>query len=378
MHWGRVAHLIRKEFLQIRRDPKMMRVVLVAPVVQLFVFGYAITAEVRHVRVAVLDEDRTRESRELVGRIEAARERFVIAERPASPAEIDRLLQSGRVHVALWIPRRFAADLGAGRGATVQALLDAADSKTASTIDSYLKRIVAAYSEEARVRLGRTAGAAIASAPRIDARLRAWYNTDLRNENYLVPGVLCLILLVIATQLTSLAIVREREMGTLEQLQVTPLTSSELMLGKMAPFVIIGYIDAALVVAGTTLWFRVPVAGSLLLLFALTATFLLASLGLGLLVSTVSRTQQQAMMTSVFIMQPSVLLSGFMFPIENIPQPIQWITYAIPLRYYLDIVRGVFLRGVGIDVLWPQTLALTALGGALLALSVVRFQKKVA
>jgi len=233
------------------------------------------------------------------------------------------------------------------------------------------------YGQRVRTSLAVRHGLAQTSVPSVDLRPRAWYNPDLRNVNFLVPGVLCLILLVVTMMLTSLAIVREREIGTLEQLIVTPIRPLELMAGKLIPFAMVGFVDVGIIITLARWWFGVTMAGSVLLLLALTTVFLSASLGLGLFVSTVSRTQQQAMLTSVFIMQPQILLSGFMFPIENMPRAIQVLTYAIPLRYYLEIVRGIFLRGVGLDVLWPQALALVGIGGALFVASALRFTKRV-
>jgi len=231
------------------------------------------------------------------------------------------------------------------------------------------------YAADLAADAARRAGLPRPPAPAIETQPRVWYNPDLKSVNYMVPGVICSILTIVTILMTGVSVVKEREIGTLEQVIVTPIRPRELMIGKVAPFILIGFADVLLILAVAEAWFRVPLRGSVLLLFALTALFLPVSLGIGLLVSTVSRTQQQAMMSAFFIIMPTLLLSGFIFPIANMPEPIQWLTYAIPLRYFLVIVRGIFLKGVGIEVLWPQVIAMAALGAAIIALSVARFRK---
>ena len=375
MNWQRIRHIIKKEFLQLGRDPRLLRVVIISPIFQLLVFGYAATTDVHHISTAVYDEDRSQASRALVQQFTGSGyfdyDYFI-----SSPKEMDALLDAGKAQMVLHIPPRFSADLAHNHIAQVQLVLDGSDSMTAGIISGYASGAIARYSQQLAVtrleRLRRT----LPQVPGIDARLRVWYNPELKSVNFMVPGVLCTLLLVVTMILTSLAIVKEREIGTLEQLIVTPITPGELMLGKTLPFVLLGFVDLALVTAVAVLWFHVPLNGSLALLFALTAIFLLASLGGGLFISTVSRTQQQAMVTGFFFMMPSVILSGFMFPIQNMPRVIQYLTYAIPLRYYLVIIRGIFLKGNGIDVLWPQALALVGLGAGILALSAARFTKR--
>lgn len=376
MSRDRILHILRKELIQLRRDKLMMRIVLLAPIMQLIVFGYAITSDIEHVSTAVLDMDNSSYSRELVSRF-AASPRYFTLQHISAPAEIDRLLDSGRAQMAVTIPRGFASDIISGSPADVQVVVDGSDSKTASAVANYANGVCAQLSEQIYTETLLRSGGAGVTLPVVDTRIRAWYNPDLRSANFLVPGVLCLILLVVTMMMTSLAVVREREIGTLEQIIVTPIKPLELMIGKVIPFAAIGMINVATIVVVAALVFKVTVAGSLLLLFALTVVFLTASLGMGLLVSTVTRTQQQAMMVSFFIMQPSVLLSGFMFPLDSMPTPIRAITYLIPVRYYLEIVRGIFLRGVGVEVLWPQTLCLLGLGSMLLYASVLRFSKRI-
>lgn len=375
MSGRRILRIVRKEFIQLRRDPRLLRVVIMAPLFQLFIFGYAVTTDVKHVSTAIFDQDRTAASRDFAERLVRSGY-FDFDYYLSDPADIARLLDAGRAQMVLSIERGFAKDLARNRTAHLQIILDGSDSMTAGIISGYVGGVVQAYSlKVAAQRLDRLR-AAVPQVPRIDGRLRVWYNPDLKSVNYMVPGVVCMLLLVVTMILTSMAIVKEREIGTLEQLIVTPIKARELMLGKTVPFILIGFVDMTLVLAAAVLWFRVPIAGSVLLLFALAAVFLLTSLGGGLFISTVSRTQQQAMMTAFFFMLPSILLSGFMFPIENMPRVIQWLTYAIPLRYFLVIIRGIFLKGNGLAVLWPQAVVLLALGVGIMAMSALRFTKR--
>ena len=376
MSWKRVLHILKKELIQLRRDPIMLRLVLISPIAQLFVFGYAITSDIENVSTAVLDMDNTSQSRELISRF-ASNTRYFTIQYIDSVIQIDYLLDTGRAQMALNIPRGFAKDIESGRTAEVQIILDGSDSSTASTVSNYANTICSQFSQQILVSNAARVVGSIISIPNIDARIRPWYNPDLRSANYLVPGVLCMILLIVTMMLTSLAIVREKEIGTLEQIIVTPIKPLELMLGKVTPFAIIGMINVATIILASSIFFNITIAGSVILLFVLTLFFLMTSLGLGLFVSTVCKTQQQAMMVSFFIIQPSILLSGFMFPLASMPTPIRLLTYIIPLRHYLEIVRGIFLRGVGIEALWPQVLWLFGLGCILLYFSVKRFVKKV-
>jgi len=375
MNWHRILRIIRKEFIQLRRDPRLLRLVLIAPVFQLFIFGYSVTTDVTHISTAVLDEDRTSASRALVERF--VRSRYFDYDHDLShPDQIDRLLDTGKAQMVLRIPRGFAADLAQGQTAEVQLILDGSDSMTASIVSGYANGVIREHSARiAGERLDRLR-AQLPRVPSLDPRLRVWYNPELKSVYFMVPAIMCTILLVVTTLLTSLAIVKEREIGTLEQLIVTPIRPRELMIGKTVPFVIIGFVDMTLVLLAAVLWFRVPVAGSVPLLFLLSGAFLLTTLGIGLFISTISRTQQQAMMTTFFFLLPSFLLSGFMFPIENMPRLIQLITYAIPLRYFLVIVRGIFLKGNGLAVLWPQVVILAAFGLAIMSLAAARFRKR--
>ncbi len=374
MNARRVLHLVRKELLQLRRDPQMLRIVFIAPLFQLFIFGYAVTTDVKHVATALLDQDRSVQSRELAERF-ARSGYFDIVRRPEGPAAVDALLDDGAVQAALVIPRGFAADLASERTARVQLLIDGSDSMTAGIVAGYAGGVAGEYSAGIAAERLERLRARVQRVPAVEERTRVWYNPELKSVRYMVPGVLSMILFLVTMLLTSMAIVKEREIGTLEQLVVTPITAAELIVGKALPYIGIGFIDMLLVLALSTFWFRVPIAGSVALLFALATVFIFTSLGLGLFISTISQTQQQAMMSTFFFMLPSILLSGFMFPIANMPRVIQYVTLLIPLRYFLVIVRGIFLKGNGIDVLWPQVAVLLGFGAAILGLAALRFRK---
>jgi ABC-2 type transport system permease protein len=371
----RILHLVRKELLQLRRDPQMLRILFASPVFQLFVFGYAVSTDIRHVATALFDQDRSVQSRELAERFVRSGY-FDIVARPAAPREIDDLLDAGRVQVALVIPRGFAEDLAADRTARVQLLVDGSDSMTAAMISGYAGGVAGEYSSRVAAERLERLRARVQRVPAVEERTRVWYNPELKSVRFMVPGVLSMILFLVTMLMTSLAIVKEREIGTLEQLVVTPITPGELIAGKTLPYIGIGFVEILLVLALSTFWFRIPIAGSVPLLFALSLVFILTSLGLGLFISTISHTQQQAMMSTFFFMLPSILLSGFIFPIANMPLAIQWLTHVIPLRYYLVIVRGIFLKGNGFAVLWPQVAVLALFGAAILGLSALRFKKR--
>jgi ABC-2 type transport system permease protein len=375
VNWRRILHLVRKELLQLRRDPQMLRILFASPVFQLFVFGYAVSTDIRHVATALLDQDRSVQSRELAERFVRSGY-FDIVERPEAPREIDDLLDAGRAQVALVIPRGFAEDLAADRTARVQLLVDGSDSMTAAMIAGYAGGVAGEYSSRIAAERLERLRARVQRVPAVEERTRVWYNPELTSVRFMVPGVLSMILFLVTMLMTSLAIVKEREIGTLEQLVVTPLTPGELIAGKTLPYIGIGFVEMLLVLALSTFWFRVPIAGSVPLLFALSLVFILTSLGLGLFISTISQTQQQAMMSTFFIMLPSILLSGFIFPIANMPPAIQWLTHVIPLRYYLVIVRGIFLKGNGLAILWPQVAVLALFGAAIFGLSALRFKKR--
>lgn len=371
----RIRQVVHKEFIQIRRDRRMLALVLVSPILQLLLFGYAATTDIREVSTIVVDQDRTRQSRNFLRAFEESGY-FKVQYAASDPRDIAFLLDRGKALMALHIPHHFAGDLKRGRPARVQVVVDASDSNTAGIVMNYAEGAIGRFSGQVLKERADRLRIMAPRVPRIDNRLRAWYNPDLKSVNYMVPGVVSLILLIVTTMLTSFAVVREREIGTLEQLIVTPLRPHELMIGKLIPFAVLGFVDVIFTVVVARAWFQVTLAGSLALLLGLSAVFLMTSLGLGLFISTVSRTQQQAMMTSFFIIQPSILLSGFIIPIENMPLPIQGLTYIIPMRYFVTIIRGVFLKGSGLSDLWQPTLTLLALGLILLAMGAWRFSRR--
>ncbi|MEX1127594.1 MAG: ABC transporter permease [Vicinamibacterales bacterium] len=366
---GRLRVLIWKEFLELRQNPHLFGIVIVAPILQLTMLGYAATTDVKDVPVVVADGDRSSASRELVQRFEASRN-FTIIDTVTTVSEIGPYLEDGSAWLALSIPAGYGADVAAGRPAVLQVVADGTDSNSTSAALGYATALVGGYARE-------LLPAAAGSAGGIDARIRVWFNPELESRFFMIPGVLALVLLLVTANLAAMAIVREKEVGTLEQLNVTPLRRWELIVGKLLPYGLIGLIDILLVTAVAVFWFEVPLRGSFGLLLAISLLYVVSTLGLGLLVSTISDTQQQAMMTATFFfLMPMIYLSGFMTPIENMPTVIQWITYVIPLRYFLIIVRGIFLKGVGIEVLWPQVAALATWGLAVIALAVMRSSKR--
>lgn len=373
----RLKHMLIKESLQIFRDPKMRGIIFVMPVLQVLVFGYAVTLDVEHIRTAIYDLDNSVASREFVARFERSGY-FDVVRRVQSADELKRLIDRGEVAAAFQINSGFADDLRLGRIAEVQLIVDGTDSNTAGVVLDYSGKIAMQISQDVLItRFTRVRGA-FETPGRIELETRTWFNENLESRNFYVPGVIAIVVMLITLMLTSMAVVREKEIGTIEQIMVTPITPAEFILGKTLPFALIGFADVVLVTVVGVFWFDVPIRGSLLLLFGATALYLMTTLGIGLLISTVSRTQQQAMMSAFFFYCPAVLLSGFMFPIANMPQVVQWLTYLNPLRYFLVVVRGIFLKGVGPEILWPQMLALALLGVAMLWLASSRFQKTLA
>jgi ABC-2 type transport system permease protein len=368
----RLVFLIRKEFQELRRNPRMFPVIFVAPVIQLGILGYAATTDVKNVPVVVLDADRSPVSRDLIGRFEGS-PYFSVARVTSSDADVRRDIESGRAWMAVSIPADYGEAIRVRRPVTVQVVADGSDSNSAGMGLAYASALLADHAAE--IAASRVpSGAATVGA--LDVRIRVWFNPQLLSQHFMVPGVLALLLMVITVVLGSMSVVREKELGTLEQLNVTPLKRWELIVGKLLPFGLIGVIDILLVVSVAVFWFEVPLRGSFALLFGLSLVYLLCSLGLGLLVSTISDSQQQAMMTAVFFfMFPMMYLSGFIFPIENMPALLQPVTYLIPLRYYLVIVRGIFLKGVGLETFWMDALLMLAWGLVVISLATFRSKK---
>lgn len=373
----RVLHIVRKEFLQLRQDPKMFGISIVAPVIQLIILGYAAVLDVKELPMVVCDQDRSAASRELIAQFTGTGY-FRVTGFVERSDEIDRYLDDGEATVALIIPRGFGRKLGRGEPAPLQMIADGSETMAGGTALSYASIIIARYSQAIILEAASRRGLRTLPA-RVNAETRVWYNPELRSRNFMVPGVLGLLLMVMTMVLTSLAIVKEKEMGTLEQLIVTPLRPRHLIIGKTVPFLIIGIVDVVLVVAAAALFFGLTLKGGFWVLFGLCLVFLMTTLGLGLFVSTISHTQQQAMMSAIFfIMLPMMFFSGFVFPIQNMPKIIQYISYAMPLRYFFVIVRGIFLKGVGLETLWPQGLALLVFGISILTLATLRFRRRIA
>jgi ABC-2 type transport system permease protein len=361
-----LLNILVKELLQLRRDPKILPILFLAPVIQLTLLGYAATTDIRRIEMAVCDLDRTAASRELVDALTHSTY-FRLTGAVDSQEGLSALLQSGRARVALTFPAGFGADRAAGRPGKVQLLADGSDALSGTAGMAYAADALAGATAAAGVR------------PLIELRPIVLYNPDLVSRNFMVPAVLAMILMIMTMMLTAMALVRESEIGTMEQLLVTPLSPGQIIVGKLVPYALVGFVEFASALAVVLFWFRVPLAGGFLVLVGLTLPYMLCTLGLGLLISTLSRTQQQAMMLAAFVfMLPQFLLSGFAFPIQNMPLGFQWFTYVVPLRYYLVILRGVFLKGVGLGVLWPQALALLVLGFAILALARLRFRRRLA
>lgn len=380
--WERIRQIIVKEFRQTLRDPRLRFVLIIPPILQTIVFGFAVNLDVTSVRLGIMDLDRTNESRKLIDRF-AASNSFEILARASSETESQDLLDRGRVQAMVRLPAGFGADVARGRQTEIQILVDGANSNTAALVAAYSSSVVAAYNQELlratqlKKLVARTRQGPVRLAlPGVTPETRVWFNAELLSRNYFVPGVVVNILMLVTLMLTALSIVREKEIGTMEQVMVTPIRSIELMLGKTIPFALIGLLDMLLVSSAALLVFQVPFRGQILVLLFATILFLLTTLGAGLFLSTISGTQQQAMMGSFFFFLPTMMLSGFTFPIRNMPEPIQYLTYLNPMRYFMEVVRGVFLKGSGLDVLWPQLLAMAVFGVSILTFSALRFHKR--
>lgn len=378
----RLMEIIRKEFRQAFREPRMRTMLFLPPVIQLLVFGFAVNLDVDHASMAWMDQDRTPESRALLAGFQGSG-RFDLRATPASDPEVQALLDANKVDMVVRILPGFERDIQRGRQTAVQILINGTNSNTASIVSGYASSIVNNFATEAMEQQNRNRSTARmaptavhAGVPQLNLQSRVWFNPDLLSRNYFVPGIVVNIIMQITLMLTAMAIVREKEIGTMEQLMVTPIRPIELMLGKTLPFALVGLVDTALVITVALLLFHVPFRGSPVLLFGCAILFLMSTLGAGLFISTIARTQQQAMMTTFLFFQPFFLLSGFAFPIRNMPQSIQYLTMLNPLRYFIEIVRGLFLKGSGVAVLWPQMVTLAGFGVVILSLSAMRFHKR--
>lgn len=375
MNRTRLMALIRKEFIQIVRDPRSLTVVFIMPVLQLLLMGFSMSNDVRNVPLAVLDMDRSPAARELLDAFRAA-DYFHIDYDVTSEAELRTLINNGQAGAGLIIPTGYADDIASGNTASVAFVMDGSDPSIAATGLSAAQMIAQTKSTSLMLERLSRMGQASSFKSLIELRTQVWYNPDLVSAYNMVPAMIGVILLFLTIQLTALAVVRERERGTMEQLAVTPLNSIELMIGKLAPFVVIAIMIAVEVVLLGVLVWNVPINGSLLLLFALTGLFLVTTLGIGLFISTIARTQREAQMYSALFVLPAMFLSGFWYPVSAMPQFLQYVSYVIPLRYFLVIVRSVVLKGVGADALWREIAALAVFGVLITALAVSRFRKK--
>ena len=365
--WIRLRQMIKKEVKQTVRDPKARPLLFAAPIVQMLLLGYAATTDVKDIKTLVVDHDRTAESRALVSAYQASGY-FTIVGYSERAQEVTVALDRGTATVALNIPAGFARDLRSGRGAVVQTLIDGADASLARVAQSYAGQVAAQFG-------ARSTGVMHASG--VDLRSRAWFNPSLESRFFNVPAIMGILMMMVCLILTALGVVREREIGTLDQLLVSPVTPAELMLGKTIPILGIGCIHLTVYLGLSIFHFGVPLQGSVFVIILAALLYLAAALSLGLLLSTVSRTQQEAFMLLVLVLFPAVLLSGFLSPVESMPAVFQWIAAVNPVRYFMDILRGVFLKGIGLDVLWPQYLTLAAMATATLWLATRQFRRAI-
>ena len=367
----RIRELVRKEFIQLFRDKKNRPLLIIAPLVQLIVFGYVVTTDVRDIRVGLIDRSRTSESRRLIDAIDGNKT-FRITRYLNRSADLDHLLLQRKIDLGVIIPPDFSSQFRKRETADIQILADGSMSNMASIRISYMMVLL----DQFNVGLIRELYRKRIDYGEIDGRIRTWYNPNLDSQFFYVPAIVAVLVMLLSLLFTSMAIVREKESGTMEQLIVTPLKPFELILGKTVPFIIISQVQMIVVIVFAIWWFKIPMVGNALLLLGATFIFLLSTLGIGLFISTVSKTQQQAMMTNFFFVLPFFMLSGFVFPIANMPTVVQWLTYLNPLQYFLVIIRGIFLKGTGLNVLWPQFLGLVILGGIVFPGAVNRFQKR--
>ena len=372
---ARLKQMLIKEFIQVFRDKRTRFVLFGPPIIQMLIFGYAATFEIHHVPTVVLDLDHSQESRELISRFTSS-PYFDVQRQLTDYRQIGDLIDQGKATIGLQINAGFAQNLRKGQTAPLQVIVDATNSNTALIASGYITQIALGFAQDyQKDRIYRISPQLMEEIPSVQLEQQPWYNPDLRSRWFFVPGVIGSLTLVLVVILTAFAVVREREIGTLEQIMVTPIRPAEFILGKTLPFFLVGLFDVSLIATVGTLWFQVPFRGRVLVLLVGAILFLLCMLGVGLLISTVSSTQQQAMVTSFFFIMPAITFSGFGFPISTMPQWLQYLTYLSPLRYFLVVLRSTYLKGVGMEILWPQMLAMAALGISLLMIAVLRFHK---
>lgn len=373
--WRRIVELLVKEFLELRRDRSARFRLLVPPILQVLLFGYAATFEIFNVSTVILDQDHTQESRALVSAFTSGN-RFKVTTIAARIDDARDAIERSRAQIAVVVPPGFAQLLRKGQTAPVQVLVDGTNSNTALIALGYVGQIAGTFGRTVALDLGQRSGRFAGRTPSsVDMQERYWYNPNLNSRWFFVPGVIGTLTLITIVNLTAFAIVREREVGTLEQILVTPIRPFEFIIGKTLPFFLIGLVQVSLIAVIGTFWFGIPFNGNPLVLLLGTCLFLLSTLAIGLLISTLCKTQQQAFASNFFVLNPMFILSGFSFPIASMPDVLQWLTYLDPLRYFLVIVRGTYIKGVGLDILWPQMAALAALGSGLLLIAILRFGK---
>jgi ABC-2 type transport system permease protein len=373
---ARIFQIVWKEVVQSRRDRRMFGIVLLMPVLELFIFGYVVATEIDNIALAVCDYSQSAESRAYVDQLTESGY-FRIAAQCSGVNDTDRLLDHGAAKLVLGIPPDFAEQLRRGKPVQVMAAVDGSNSNTATIALGYLEQITLSQAVDVQMVDRSTGVTSTARRPAVAVEPRAWFNPELRSVNFMVPAIICVLLMESLVILTAMAIVREKEHGTMEQLIVTPIRPFELIIGKAIPFIGLGYINVAIVILVGTFWFQVAIAGSLTMLLALTGPFIVTCLGMGLVVSAISSTQQQASLTGQFLLLPSMFFSGFMFPIASMPPLVQQLTYLIPLRYYIGIARGIFLKGAGWAELRDETVILTVYGILILTVATLFFRKQV-
>ncbi len=378
----RISAIVRKELSQMLRNRRTRWFLFVPPMFQLIIFGYAVNLDVDNLRMAWMDMDQSPQSHDLLAAFQGSG-RFLLTALPQTEKDIQDVLDHGQAQVVVRVLPGFGRDILLGRPTSAQILVDGTNSNTASLASAYTTQLIANYSaslaapqQQSRLMARAGMGTMSMRAPRLTDSARVWFNPDLKSRNYFVPGVVCNLIMVVTVMLTAMGIVREKEIGTMEQLMVTPIRPLELMIGKMIPAAMVGFMDLILMTSAALLIFSIPFRGNPLLLGLSAALFLLTSLGMGLFISTIANTQQQAIMSSSLIAIPTFMLSGFAYPIRNMPIAVQYFTYLNPLRYLIEIVRGIFLKGTGLEALWPQLAALLVYGVTVMGLSASSFRKK--
>lgn len=373
--FGRLKQMLIKELIQVVRDKRTRLILIVPPILQMLVFGYAANFDIRNVSTSIVDLDNTQQSRDLISRFTSS-PYFNVEHQLSDAREAHKLIESGSTTLVVEIDVGFAQKLEKGQTAPLQVIVDATNSNTALIASSYVSQVALAFAQQKQHdRIYRIAPQLVERLPTVQLQQRPWYNADLSSRWFFVPGVIGSLTTLLVITLTSFAVVREREIGTLEQIMVTPIRPVEFILGKTLPFFLIGLFDALLIGIVGTFWFQIPFRGHISVLLIGAVLFLVCMLGVALLISTVSSTQQQAMVTSFFVIMPTITFSGFGFPISAMPQWMQNLSYAIPLRYFLIVLRGTYLKGVGMGVLWPQMAAMAGIGTSLLILAIMRFHK---